>query len=298
MEIGIIGLGKMGMNIALRLKNRFNIAGFDIDTTILKKANESGIKAYSSIDNLIKFFSNKKIIWVMVPTGIVRESILNELLIKLNSKDIVIDGTNSYYKSSIEYHNKFLEKNVSYLDVGVSGGIYGLDRGFCLMIGGNKESYNELIDIFTELSAKDGFTYTGEAGTGHYVKMVHNAIEYGMMQSIAEGIELLKDGYFKDIDVKNICKTWNHGSIVASFLLETLYNALNKNINIHEVKPFVADTGEGKWAAMEAIEYKIPCFNIIESLLCRFQSQKEESFYCKILALMRNEFGGHNLITK
>jgi 6-phosphogluconate dehydrogenase len=298
MELGIVGLGKMGMNISMRLKDRFDIAGCDVDETAQAKATELGIKAFPNIESLINHFPHKKTIWVMVPTGEIRDRVLNELLLKLNPKDIVIDGTNSYYKSSIEYHKRFSNKHISYLDAGVSGGIYGLHRGFCLMVGGSKETYNELTDIFESLSAKDGCIYTGEAGSGHYVKMVHNAIEYGMMQSIAEGMELLKDGYFKDLDIKNICRTWNNGSIIASFLLETIYNALNKNTDMSKIKAFVADTGEGRWAAMEAIEYKIPAYNIIQSLLCRFQSQKEESLFCKMLSLMRNEFGGHDILLK
>lgn len=295
MEIGIIGLGRMGLNIAIRLKKSCNVAGCDTNINIQKKAQDLGIKTYSNIDEMLRFFTKRKVFWIMVPTGKARDTVLDELFLKLTEGAIIVDGTNSYYKSSIEYYNKFKSKNISYLDVGVSGGIYGLDRGFCLMIGGNKESYNELIDIFTELSAKDGFTYTGEAGSGHYVKMIHNAIEYGMMESLAEGIELLKDGHFKNLDIKNICKTWNNGSIVASFLLETVYNALNKDVDINMVKPYVADTGEGRWAAMEAIEHKIPAFNIIQSLLSRFLSQKDESYSFKMLALMRNEFGGHEL---
>jgi 6-phosphogluconate dehydrogenase len=298
MEIGMIGLGKMGFNIALRLKESFNVAGCDTNRDALKRAKSSGLKAYINIDEMLGFFTERKIVWIMVPTGEIRDRVLEELFSTLNQNDIIIDGTNSHYKSSIAYYEKFKGKNISYLDVGVSGGIYGLDRGYCLMVGGDRENFNELIDVFTILTAKDGFTYTGKAGSGHYVKMVHNAIEYGMMESLAEGIELLKEGHFKDLDIKNICKTWNNGSIVASFLLETIYNALNKDIDINMVKPYVADTGEGKWAALEAIEHKIPAFNIIQSLLNRFLSQKDEPYLFKILALMRNEFGGHELKKK
>jgi 6-phosphogluconate dehydrogenase len=218
MEIGIIGLGKMGFNIALRLKNSCNITGFDTNVDIQKKAQNSGIKTYSNIDDMLSSFTKRKYVWIMVPTGEVRDAVLGELLSKLTKNDIIIDGTNSFYKSSIVYYEKFKSKGIAYLDAGVSGGIYGLDRGYCLMVGGDKEIYNELIDIFAILSAKDGFVYTGEAGSGHYVKMIHNAIEYGMMESLAEGMELLKGGYFKNLDIKNICKTWNNGSIVASFL--------------------------------------------------------------------------------
>lgn len=294
----MIGLGKMGFNIALRLKESFNVAGCDTNRDALKRAKSSGLKAYINIDEMLGFFTERKIVWIMVPTGEIRDRVLEELFSTLNQNDIIIDGTNSHYKSSIAYYEKFKGKNISYLDVGVSGGIYGLDRGYCLMVGGDRENFNELIDVFTILTAKDGFTYTGKAGSGHYVKMVHNAIEYGMMESLAEGIELLKEGHFKDLDIKNICKTWNNGSIVASFLLETIYNALNKDIDINMVKPYVADTGEGKWAALEAIEHKIPAFNIIQSLLNRFLSQKDEPYLFKILALMRNEFGGHELKKK
>lgn len=296
MELAIIGLGKMGKNIALRLlEKRHTVIGYDVAPEPAKEIAKKGGKAASSIEELFKLMKSKpKVVWSMLPSGNITEQILEQLKAYLSKGDIVIDGGNSNYKDTVRRAEAFSKLGIKYMDVGTSGGVVAAKLGYCLMIGGDKETFLKLEPIFKSLACEKGYGYMGPSGSGHYVKMVHNAIEYGMMQAIGEGFDLLsKSPYEKDLDFKKIAGLWNHGSIVRGFLMEMIENAFTKDPRLDKLLGYVDDTGEGRWSIQEAIDRNVP-FNVITaSLYARFNSKDANKFWAKTLAAMRNEFGGH-----
>ncbi len=302
-EIAIIGLGKMGLNLALNLKDKgILVYGYTKGEDGRLQAEKEGIKVAKSIDDLMSFFEDrKKIFWIMVPQGNPVEEVLfdeSEGIVKhLKSGDLVIDGGNSYFVDSVSRYTKLKELGIDFLDCGTSGGMLGARNGACLMIGGDQEVFNNQKWVFESIAAKDGYFYVGASGSGHYVKMIHNAIEYGMMQSIAEGLNLVKNGEYKDVDIKNLLSVWNHGSIVESYLTKITEEQMGKySPNLDEIEGIVEDNGEGAWTLKEAVDKQIPFETVAHALFSRFSSRDKSLYQNKVLALMRNGFGGHRLI--
>ncbi len=296
-EIAVIGLGKMGLGISNRLsKKGIKVYGYDSgwNENLYK---ENNINGADNLNDLISLFeSSRKIIWVMVPSGKATDDTIANLNSILNDGDIVIDGGNSNYKESIKKYNLLKSNNISFLDSGTSGGVWGEEEGYCLMVGGDKEVYEICKPIFEALSADGkGYGYMGKSGSGHFVKMIHNGIEYGMMQSMAEGIEILNQKKEYSLDLTQITELWKSGSVVRSWLLDLLNDALKENPNLDGIAPYVEDSGEGRWTIQEAIDLDVPAHAITSSLYSRFYSRNSDSFSFKVLSSLRNQFGGHNM---
>lgn len=296
-EIAVIGLGKMGLGISNRLsKKGIKVYGYDSgwNENLYK---ENNINGANNLNDLISLFeSSRKIIWVMVPSGKATDDTIANLNSILNDGDIVIDGGNSNYKESIKKYNLLKSNNISFLDSGTSGGVWGEEEGYCLMVGGDKEVYEICKPIFEALSADGkGYGYMGKSGSGHFVKMIHNGIEYGMMQSMAEGIEILNQKKEYSLDLTQITELWKSGSVVRSWLLDLLNDALKENPNLDGIAPYVEDSGEGRWTIQEAIDLDVPTHAITSSLYSRFYSRNSDSFSFKVLSSLRNQFGGHNM---
>ncbi|MBN2479262.1 MAG: decarboxylating 6-phosphogluconate dehydrogenase [Parachlamydiales bacterium] len=298
MKIGFVGLGKMGQNMTKRLLSSHEVVVFDINEKALKEAKSSGAIISSSIKDLISKLPDQKVIWMMVPQGDITKNTILEISKFLKKGDILIDGGNSYYKDSQISADELLKKGINFLDIGTSGGIFGLKEGYCLMVGGDEKAYTQIEPILKSLAAKDGYQYVGNTGSGHYTKMVHNAIEYGIMQAYAEGFELLKEKKEFDLDMKKISKLWNHSSVIRSWLLELVENIFEKDQNLSEIKGFVQDSGEGRWSVKEAVDLGVSVNVIAASLFERFSSRKPDSFKAKILAALRDQFGGHGVFRK
>lgn len=297
MKIGFIGLGKMGLNMVRRLllKNHEIVVKAKTKKSVLKAKKYGAIPSFSTKDFLEKLPS-KKIIWLMLPFQIT-EKMIKELIPFLKPGDLIIDGGNSYYKDSILRYNELKKKKISFLDIGTSGGIWGLTKGYCLMVGGDKKEFSSIKPILKDLSSKNSYLYVGKPGSGHFVKMVHNGIEYGAMQAYAEGFELLKNKDF-NLNLHQISKLWNKNSVIRSWLLELLENIFKKDQNLKNIKDYVKDSGEGRWTIKEAIDLDVPLHIISSSLYQRFSSRQKESYSSKVLAALRKEFGGHNTLKK
>ena len=296
-EIAIIGLGKMGLGINNRLsKKGIKVYGYDSgwNEDLYKKNNINGAKNLKDLIGL--FNSSRKIIWVMVPSGKATDETVTNLNSLLKEGDVIIDGGNSNYKESIKKYNLLKSNGISFLDSGTSGGVWGEEDGYCLMVGGDKDVYEVCEPIFNALSAEGkGYGYMGKSGSGHFVKMIHNGIEYGMMQSMAEGIEILNQKKEYNLDLTQITELWKSGSVVRSWLLDLLNDALRENPNLEGIAPYVEDSGEGRWTIQEAIDLDVPAHSITSSLFSRFYSRNSDSFSFKVLSSLRNQFGGHNV---
>ena len=296
-EIAIVGLGKMGLGINNRLsKKGIKVYGYDSgwNEDLYKKNN---INSANNLKDLIGLFnSSRKIIWVMVPSGKATDDTITELNTLLNEGDVIIDGGNSNYKESIKKYNLLKSNKISFLDSGTSGGVWGEEDGYCLMVGGDKDVYEICEPIFKALSAEGkGYGYMGKSGSGHFVKMIHNGIEYGMMQSMAEGIEILNQKKEYNLDLAQITELWKSGSVVRSWLLDLLNDSLRENPDLDGIAPYVEDSGEGRWTIQEAIDLDVPAHSITSSLFSRFYSRNSDSFGFKVLSSLRNQFGGHNI---
>tara|TARA_B100000941_G_scaffold110508_1_gene77492 strand:+ start:3061 stop:3972 length:912 start_codon:yes stop_codon:yes gene_type:complete len=296
-EIAIIGLGKMGLGINNRLsKKGIKVYGYDSgwNEDLYKKNNINGAKNLKDLIGL--FNSSRKIIWVMVPSGKATDETVTNLNSLLKEGDVIIDGGNSNYKESIKKYNLLKSNGISFLDSGTSGGVWGEEDGYCLMVGGDKDVYEVCEPIFNALSAEGkGYGYMGKSGSGHFVKMIHNGIEYGMMQSMAEGIEILNQKKEYNLDLTQITELWKSGSVVRSWLLDLLNDALRENPDLEGIAPYVEDSGEGRWTIQEAIDLDVPAHSITSSLFSRFYSRNSDSFSFKVLSSLRNQFGGHNI---
>ncbi len=296
MEIGIVGLGKMGGNMAERLTQRgHTVVGSDTNADAQERINKIGATGVGSIADLVASLKQSpKVIWAMVPAGAITDSVLKEAAALLQPGDIVIDGGNSKYTDSVRHFNELAEKGIKFLDAGTSGGVWGLKEGYCLMVGGDKSAYETVEPLLRALAPDDGLLYCGPAGAGHYTKMVHNGIEYAMMQSYAEGFEILKAGpYGEHLDLGQVSDLWMHGSVVRSWLLELAAAAFKQDPNLDDITGYVEDSGEGRWTVMESIDHAVPAPVIALSLYLRFRSRQEDSFSMKVLAALRNQFGGH-----
>jgi 6-phosphogluconate dehydrogenase len=298
MQIGFIGLGKMGAFMVERLlKDGHEVVVYNRSHEKIKEIEKKGAKGAYSLEELTEKLNEPKLIWMMIPSGDTVTRMIESLVPLLSKGDILIDGGNSYYKDSVRRSGELKTLGIDYLDVGTSGGIWGLQVGYCVMIGGEKKIFEHCEPIFKSLAPPEGYKYIGSSGAGHYVKMVHNGIEYGMMQAFAEGFELMHASDY-NIDLEGVASLWGKGSVVRSWLLELLTDALKDDKDLKEIKDYVEDSGEGRWTVLDGIEKSIPLPVITESLFMRFRSRQEESYGAKILAALRNEFGGHNIHKK
>ena len=288
----------MGYNLALNLKNhQHKVTAFDIARENVDKISKEGIEGAYSLEELCSKLSGRKVIWVMVPSGSPVDQVIAELKPFLNPHDIIIDGGNSNYKDSVVRHRKLKEEGIDFLDCGTSGGLTGALNGACTMIGGDKEVFDYCEPIFKDVSIEKGYLYTGAAGSGHYVKMVHNGIEYGMMQAIAEGFEVLNKSEY-DIDYKEVARVWNHGSVVRSWLMELTESAFRKDEQLEGIRGVMHSSGEGKWTIETALDLGVPTPVIALSQMMRYRSQENDTFSGKVVAALRNEFGGHKVEKK
>jgi len=298
MEVSIIGLGKMGLNLALNLLDHgFNVKGMDVNEHVVELAKSKNIDSYSELDELLDSVKDRKIIWLMLPSGEITETIVKRLSKKLNPEDIVIDGGNSNYKDSLRRYHELLSNKIRFLDCGTSGGMDGSRNGACLMVGGDKEIFRFCEPIFKALSCEGGYLYTGLPGSGHYLKMVHNGIEYGMMQAIGEGFDILNACKY-EYDLVNVAKLWNHGSVIRSWLMELAEDAFNNDAKLSSIKGIVNASGEAKWTVQEGLDLEIPLPVISSSLYVRNMTKIDDSFAAKVVASLRNGFGGHEVIIK
>lgn len=293
MKIGFIGLGKMGGNMVERLlRDGHEIVAYNLTKPEIEEAVNKGAIGAVSVEDLVSKLPDRKAIWLMVPAGIPVDSNIDILTKFLKPNDIIIDGGNSNWKLTQSRGKKLAEIGLHFVDCGTSGGVWGLENGYSLMTGGNKDAVEYIYPIFKSLAPPGGYTYCGESGAGHFVKMVHNGIEYGMMQAMAEGFEIIEKSPFK-IDVAAVASGWQYGSVVRSWLLELAVLALKQDPGLENIKGFVEDSGEGKWTVEAAIELNVPAHVISSSLYTRFESRQDDSFAMKLLAALRNQFGGH-----
>lgn len=298
MQLGLIGLGKMGANMNLRLlKGGHQMVVWNRSPGPREAAAAAGATAVETIPELVSKLTPPRAVWVMLPAGDTTEDMIHQLMDLLSPNDIIIDGGNSNYRESIRRAKMVEERGFHFVDVGTSGGVWGLKEGYSLMIGGNKEPVERLRPIFETLApAPDkGWGHMGPHGAGHFVKMVHNGIEYGMMQAYAEGFEIMKSKTDLELDVAQIAEVWRYGSVVRSWLLDLSAAALKENPDLEGIKAWVADSGEGRWTVAEAIDQDVPAPVITLSLMMRFVSRQEDSYAAKLLAAMRNQFGGHEI---
>ena len=293
MELGMIGLGRMGANMSERLvRGGHRVISYDRSPEAIQLVVDKGAVGAHSLADFVKQLTPPRAIWLMVPSGDPVDQTIDQLLPLLNEGDILIDGGNSNYKDSIRRAGKLSAQRLHFIDAGTSGGVWGLENGYCMMVGGEKEIVERLTPIFTTLAPPDGYLHVGPNGAGHFVKMIHNGIEYGMLQAYGEGFELLKASRF-DLDLGKISHLWNQGSVVRSWLLELAENAFEKDPKLSSIRGYVDDSGEGRWTVEEAIERSVPAPVLMLSLFARFASRQEDSFSAKVIAALRNEFGGH-----
>ena len=298
MELGIIGLGRMGGNMVQRLlQGGHRVVGHDANVEAVQTVIQQGGVGAASIADLATQLTAPRAVWVMVPAGEPTESTINALAGTLSPGDVIIDGGNANYKDSMRRAASLMEQGISFLDAGTSGGIWGLKEGYSLMVGGNAEAFERLEPIFQTLApAPDrGYGRVGPAGAGHFVKMVHNGIEYGLMQAYAEGFELMEAKSEFNLDLPQIAEVWRHGSVVRSWLLDLTAEALQEDATLEDLQPYVEDSGEGRWTVQESIELAVPTPIITLALQARFRSRQDRPFGARLLAAMRNRFGGHEI---
>jgi 6-phosphogluconate dehydrogenase len=312
MQLGMVGLGRMGANMVRRLmKDGHECVVFDLNPENVEQLEAEGAKGTTSLDDLVQKLSVPRAAWVMVPAGDPTEQTVMALAERFEKDDIIIDGGNSYFKDDLRRARRLAEKGIHYVDVGTSGGLWGAERGYCLMIGGENEAVERLGPVFKTLApgageiertpgrdkkrgtAEEGYLHCGPAGAGHFVKMIHNGIEYGMMQAYAEGFDILRSVERYDLDLADVAEVWRRGSVVTSWLLDLTATALLEDPELSGYGGFVQDSGEGRWAILTAVEEAVPADVLSASLYTRFRSRQEHSFAEKVLSAMRHKFGGH-----
>jgi 6-phosphogluconate dehydrogenase len=320
MQIGMVGLGRMGGNMARRLmRGGHEVVAFATDPAAVKHISSEGATGVSTLDDLVGRLKQPRTAWVMVPAGEATEQVVTELAKRMSRGDVIVDGGNSFYKDDVRRMKMIEPRGIHYIDAGTSGGVWGLERGYCLMIGGPRDVVERLDPIFKTLApgmgsiprtpgreklagtAEQGYLYCGPSGAGHFVKMVHNGIEYGLMQSYAEGLDIFKNATSKDLapemrydlDLADITEVWRRGSVISSWLLDLTAQALIENPTLSNFEGVVADSGEGRWTVMAAVEEGVPADVLSASLYTRFRSRQEHTFAEKVLSAMRHKFGGH-----
>jgi 6-phosphogluconate dehydrogenase len=319
MQLGMVGLGRMGANMARRLiKGGHEIVGYATDPAGVKAISGEGGTGTTNLDDFVKALRAPRVAWVMVPAGAATEQVVTDLAKRMSPGDTIIDGGNSFYKDDVRRMKMLRPQQIHYVDVGTSGGVWGLERGYCLMIGGERDVVERLTPIFKTLapgagsvertpgrvgtsSAEQGYLYCGPSGAGHFVKMIHNGIEYGLMQAYAEGLDILKNATAKSLEpdlryelpIPDIAEVWRRGSVVSSWLLDLTAQALAEDPNLSNYVGVVADSGEGRWTVMAAVEEGVPADVLSSALYVRFRSRQEHTFAEKVLSAMRQKFGGH-----
>ena len=295
MQVAMIGLGRMGMNMARRLlQGGHEVVAYNRTPNKTEEIVKEGALGSFSLEELVDKLTAPKVVWMMLPAGKPVDDHLEQLKELLAPDDIVIDGGNTYYKDDIRRAKMMAEKGIKFLDTGVSGGIWGLEVGYCLMMGGDRDTYEHLEPIFKTLAPEDGYLYCGPTGAGHFVKMVHNGIEYGMMQAYGEGFAILEGSpYGESLDYSQVAHLWNQGSVIRSWLLELLGTAFAKDAKLTDIRGYVEDSGEGRWTVQQAVESGVAAPVIALSLFRRFRSRQDDAFEDKVLAALRREFGGH-----
>ena len=292
MQVGLIGLGKMGLNLGKNLMDhKHEVAAFDLNASAVEEMKEYGATGTSSLSELVQSLQSPRILWVMVPHAVV-DSVIDEVTPLLSKGDILIEAGNSHYKESIRRYEQLKEDGIHFMDAGTSGGMEGARNGACYMIGGDQEAWDIVEPIFRDTAVENGFLYAGKAGSGHFLKMVHNGIEYGMMAAIGEGFEILEKSEF-DYDYEKVSRVWNNGSVIRSWLMELTENAFSKDAKLDEIKGVMHSSGEGKWTVETALDLQTATPVIAMSLLMRYRSLDNDTFTGKVVAALRNEFGGH-----
>ena len=302
MELGFVGLGKMGANMALRLvqgspdgsiKGGHRVVGFAKDPNP-ELAGIEGITLVDSLEAMISKLKPPRVVWVMVPSGDATESVIGNLAKLMQPDDIIIDGGNSYYQDSVRREQGLANRHIGFLDVGTSGGVWGRQEGYCMMVGGQQPYVHRCRPIFDTLAPPGGWIHTGPPGSGHFVKMVHNGVEYGLMQAYAEGFEVLHKAPFP-LNLYEIASVWNHGSVIRSWLLELTENIFKQEGDLRSIAPYVVDSGEGQWTIQAAMNEAVPVPVIAAALFARYASRDPENFAARYLAALRNQFGGHEI---
>jgi len=293
MQLGFVGLGRMGSNMVTRLlQGGHSVVAWDVNADAVRAVAGAGARGAASLAELAGALAPPRAVWVMVPAGEPTERTVRELAGLLAAGDTIVDGGNSYYKDDIRRAAELAARGLSYVDAGTSGGIWGLRLGYCLMVGGPAPAVARLEPVFRTLAPADGYLHVGQSGAGHYVKMIHNGIEYAMMQSYAEGFELMRESPY-GLDLPRVAALWNHGSVVRSWLLELAADALAEDPHLESVKAYVEDSGEGRWTVEDAVEKAVPAPAITAALYARFRSRRDNSFADRLLAALRHKFGGH-----
>lgn len=293
MKIGMIGLGKMGLHLTKNmLDHQIEVAAYDVSEEAVNEAVKFGAEAAKDLADLVAKLPIPKIVWTMIPAGAPTQETLQALSEYLEAGDILIDGGNSFYEDSVKNSRELAKKGIHFFDVGSSGGMEGALKGGNFMIGGPSEVFSTIEPLFEKIAAPNGYLYTGPAGSGHYLKMVHNGIEYGMMQAIGEGFDLLMHSPY-DYDNEKVAEMWNHGSVVRSWLMELAANAFRKDNQLESIKGIMYSSGEGRWTVEEALKRQVPMPVIATSLMMRYRSLEDDTFTGKVVAALRNEFGGH-----
>lgn len=298
MKLGLIGLGKMGLQLGENLiEHGYELVVTDLNASSIEAMRKKGAKGVDSLSKLIEALPSPHILWLMVPAGDPVDQLIKEALPHLKEGDILIDGGNSNYKDTLRRYHHLKERGISYIDAGTSGGVSGAREGACFMIGGDALAFGLVEPLFRDLAVPNGYHFTGEPGGGHYLKMVHNGIEYGMMASIAEGFDLLDKSPF-DFDFEKVARVWSHGSVIRSWLMELTEQAFKKDPKLEMIRGIMHSSGEGKWTVEEALHLEVPIPLITLSLMMRYRSQEEDTFTGKVVAALRNEFGGHAVESK
>ena len=295
MELGMVGLGRMGLNMARRLaRGGHRVTAFNRTKSKAEEfARQEGGRAAADLEDLVRSLAPPRLVWLMLPAGVVDEH-LEGLADLLEAGDLVVEGGNSWYRDDLRRAELLAGRGVKYLDAGVSGGVWGLEEGYCLMVGGSAQDFARAEPALATLAPPGGYLHTGPVGSGHYLKMVHNGIEYGLMQSYAEGMALLEAGpYGAELDLAAACRLWSHGSVIRSWLLELLERAYAQDPGLEGIKGYVEDSGEGRWCVEEAVRGAVSAPVITLSLMNRFRSRQEDAYADKVVAALRHQFGGH-----
>ena len=298
MQIGMIGLGKMGLNLMMNLRDHgVDVMGYDVNPVMRQSAIESGLTVYDDLNEFTQAFDDRKIIWVMVPAGKITDSVIRQVSHLCQAGDIIIDGGNSFYQDSQKNAQQLKEMGIHFLDCGTSGGTSGARNGACLMVGGEEEAFNGLKDVLQAISVENGCLYAGKSGSGHYLKMVHNGIEYGMMQAIGEGFEVLEASEF-DFDFEKVARVWNNGSVIRSWLVELVQESFKNDPKLEMITGASDSSGEAQWTVEQALQLKVPTPVISLSLMMRYRSKQNDTFAGKVVSALRNAFGGHSVTKK
>ena len=298
MKLGLIGLGRMGSNLALNMKDKgIEVIGYNRSVEAMRAIEEEGIKTVESVEELVKMLPRPRLLWLMIPAGKATDDMITTLTPLLNVGDIVIDGGNSNFNDTIRRHDTLLKQGIHLVDCGTSGGINGARNGACLMVGGDEEVVKAIEKVFELIAVENGYGYMGASGSGHFVKMVHNGIEYGMMQAIGEGFDLLNASAF-NLNFQKVARVWANGSIIEGLLINNVHDAFAKDKKLDLIEGRVDDSGEGQWMIETALKHKVAVPVIAQSLFARYKSKDDLKFAEKVVAAMRNEFGGHKVYKK